>query len=80
MIYLTGQLLLFLLVTAFLGFVIGWLLRGAMLPVSMLKENEFIYRNGNEMDQPNYLMNAGGYVSGTATKQPEHIESLVNQQ
>ncbi len=47
MIYLTGQLLFFLLVTAFLGFIIGWLLRGAMLPVSMLKSKEFIYHSAD---------------------------------
>lgn len=43
MIYLTGQLLIFLLVTVFLGFLIGWLLRGAMLPVSMVDNKEFVY-------------------------------------
>ena len=43
MIYLTGQLLFFLLVTAFLGFLVGWLLRGAMLPLSMFEESEYTY-------------------------------------
>ncbi len=42
MIYLTGQLLFFLLVTAFLGFIVGWLLRGAMLPLSMFEDGEYI--------------------------------------
>ena len=42
MLYLTGQLLFFLLVTAFLGFIVGWLLRGAMLPVSMFEDGEYV--------------------------------------
>lgn len=44
MIYLTGQLLFFLLVSAFVGFVIGWLLRGAMLPLSMFNDSDMSYR------------------------------------
>lgn len=43
MIYLTGQLLFFLLVSAFVGFVIGWLLRGAMLPLSMFNDSDASY-------------------------------------
>lgn len=48
MIYLTGQLLFFLLVTAFLGFVMGWLLRGAMLPLSMFQDGGEKFYNKNE--------------------------------
>ena len=44
MIYLTGQLLLFLLVTGFVGFVMGWLLRGAMLSFSTLDSSKVLYR------------------------------------
>lgn len=42
MLYLTGQLFFFLLVTAFLGFIVGWLLRGAMLPLSMFEDGEYV--------------------------------------
>ena len=37
MIYLTGQLLLFLLVSAFLGFLIGWLSRGALADATRIQ-------------------------------------------
>ena len=37
MIYLTGQLLLFLLVSAFLGFLIGWFTRGALVDAARIQ-------------------------------------------
>jgi hypothetical protein len=37
MIYLTGQLLLFLLVSAFLGFLIGWFTRGALADAARIQ-------------------------------------------
>ncbi len=36
MIYLTGQLLLFLLVSAFLGFLVGWFSRGALVEAARI--------------------------------------------
>lgn len=55
MIYLTGQLLFFLLVTAFLGFIVGWLLRGAMLPLSMFEGNEYTYHTAEtQAEKTNY--------------------------
>ena len=57
MIYLTGQLLVFLLVTAFTGFIIGWLLRGAMLPVSMLNSGDILYQTESHSDHAPVLVN-----------------------
>lgn len=74
MIYLTGQLLLFLLITAFLGFIIGWLLRGAMLPSSMFEGKEFIYHTKTPDDPSNYFQKVGEYVP-SASNHAEHIES-----
>ncbi|MDZ4698217.1 MAG: hypothetical protein SH809_00810 [Rhodothermales bacterium] len=37
MIYLTAQLLLFLLVSAFLGFLIGWFTRGAFADAARIQ-------------------------------------------
>ena len=75
MIYLTGQLLFFLLITAFLGFVIGWLLRGAMLPASMFKDKEFIYHTDRSEEHTSYLINAKEYLPGAPLSRPERVES-----
>ncbi len=73
MIYLTGQLLFFLLVTAFLGFIVGWLLRGAMLPLSMFEGDEYKYHPADiPVDKSSYQLfkqpNAGSFT------EPEQIE------
>ena len=65
MIYLTGQLIIFLLVTAFVGFVMGWLLRGAMLPLSTLNSADMLYHTESKHDKPNYLF--GSLVSDKAS-------------
>ena len=64
MIYLTGQLLFFLLITAFVGFLIGWLLRGAMLPASMFEKNEYTYNSSVSREKSRYqFVNQGRHNS-----------------
>ena len=74
MIYLTGQLLFFLLVTAFLGFIVGWLLRGAMLPISMLESNEIRYISSDSRSESSNYQLINNSMTGTF-KEPEHAES-----
>lgn len=62
MIYLTGQLIVFLIVTASVGFMLGWLLRGSMLPVSAIKNAEVFLPVDSQIDQSNYM------VSGLASE------------
>ena len=56
MIYLTGQLLAFLIVTASVGFVLGWVLRGAMLPVSVPNSTDMFYPAKSQVDKSSYLI------------------------
>lgn len=63
MIYLTGQLLFFLLVTAIFGFVLGWTLRGAMLPTSVLNGREMFFQAESRTDQAGFLVQKAGSVS-----------------
>ncbi len=73
MIYLTGQLLFFLLVTAFLGFIIGWLLRGAMLPVSMFEGNEYTY-HASDVNGEKSKYQFINQRRGNSMVEPEHVE------
>ena len=73
MIYLTGQLLFFLLVTAFLGFIVGWLLRGAMLPLSMFEGGDYTYHAGEVREKSNYSLVNNSV--GTAFKEAESTEA-----
>jgi hypothetical protein len=59
MIYLTGQLLFFLLISAFLGFLIGWLLRGAMLPLSVFNGKDIIYMSESTIEPHSNAVNQG---------------------
>ena len=74
MIYLTGQLLVFLLVTAMTGFIIGWLMRGAMIPVSMLNNQDVIYQTKGHSDAPGYL---SGQPSVYATEHKNTADANV---
>lgn len=51
MIYLTGQLLAFLIVTASVGFVLGWILRGAVLHTSEINRADILFQTDATVDK-----------------------------
>lgn len=68
MIYLTGQLLAFLIVTASVGFILGWLLRGAMLSTSTINGADMFYAPERPLDKSSYV------VSGIASDKGPKID------
>ncbi len=74
MIYLTGQLIFFLAVTAFLGFIVGWLLRGAMLPLSMFEHGEY-----TTYTIPEQAPEHATYEFVRTPRQPKRVFSEVEQ-
>jgi|GEM_PF-4868106 len=68
MIYLTGQLLAFLIVTASVGFVLGWLLRGAILPGPTANSVDMFYPSKQQVEKPSYL------ISGIASEKGPQVD------
>lgn len=68
MIYLTGQLLAFLIVTASVGFILGWLLRGAILPISAANNVDMFYPSERPVEKPSYL------ISGIASEKGPQVD------
>ena len=62
MIYLTGQLLAFLIVTGSVGFILGWILRGAILSTSAIHSAKVLYSAETQTDNTNY------FISGMASE------------
>ena len=56
MIYLTGQLLAFLIVTASIGFVLGWILRGAILHTAEINHAEILVPSERPIDKAGYVV------------------------
>ena len=68
MIYLTGQLLAFLIVTASVGFILGWLLRGAMLSTAAINGADLFYTPERPGEKSSYV------ITGVASEKGPKVD------